>query len=295
MLVFFLLIQSGLIAYVYKSELFETPVLAKTVFLEVDINKTDRLELHSESGKPVVVKKNNGKWIMPDYQNLPVSKGKVEALLQKLTQSRVSAPVGTSNAVAARFGVSQTNFKRKLLLYHQGKLQAQVLIGKVTTQETHYARIENDNRIYTIRLSLDHLPAKQESWFDHQILQPELPLIRLESADFVLFQTNNEWQLDKAKKNEQLDPSQVKRLLNYIKYLQVISIEKDVDASAKPAFYFIVNDKSGMVRYDFYKRGSKLIIKSSRSALYYQLADYLGKVLVTFNRTSLIFVRKMQE
>ena len=294
MLVFFLLIQSGLIAYVYKSELFETPVLAKTVFLEADINKTDRLELHSESGKPVVVKKNNGKWIMQDYHNLPVSKGKVEALLQALTQARVSTPVAISQVAAARFNVNQDNFKRKLSLYHQDKLQAQLLLGKVTTQQTHYARIENDKRIYMIKLNFDRLPAKQENWFDHQILQPQLPLIRLESADFILHHANNEWQLDKTNKYEQLDPSQVTRLLNYIKYLQVISVVKSVDASVKPAFYFIVNDKSGMVRYDFYKRGSKLIIKSSRSALYYQLADYLGKVLATFNRASLFFVRKMK-
>lgn len=288
LLILLLLVQSGLVAYVYRDKLFKSPVNQKTVLLEIDIDSIDRVELDSGSVERVVLKKKGDAWILPDYSSLPVSNGVVAALLKDLTQAKISMPVALSESASKRFKVNNTYFNKKLTLYKKNKILARILIGKPLSYQTHYVRLENDNRIYTIKINMDRLPAEQKNWFDHQIIQPVLPLVRLESVDFILEKIQGEWQMKNAKEGDRLNHNQVTRLLNYIKFIQVIDVVDTYKPGEKPVFYFMVTDKKGGIRYDFYKKGKQVIVKSSRSNLYYQLAEYLGKYLPVFNKRVLV-------
>ena len=282
-----LLIQAGMVAFVFQEKPALSSTASKTVFIDAPLQAVDRLEIGTMDGKRVVVEKQQGQWLLPDYSKLPVQKGMVTRLLDDLARARVSLPAGITESAARRFQVDKAGYQRRLTLYRQGKKLAEIYFGKSAGYQIQHARLQGDPRIYTIKLGLNRLPPEPQEWFDHQILQPVLPLSRVEGKDFVLIRQNGQWKLENSEDRKRLKSDELTRQLNYLKFLQVTEVAPSVNAEEKPAFSFRLKDRKGDLQLDFFRRDKHVIVKSSRFPLYFKVAEYLGRNLAGFDRKSI--------
>ena len=89
--------------------------VSKQQLLGVKFDELDKVTIEEKGGTPLLMSKTNGKWVLPEYFDFPVSNDKLDDALGKLLQATVGWPVATTQSAAKRFKVAADDFEKRWL------------------------------------------------------------------------------------------------------------------------------------------------------------------------------------
>ena len=181
---------------------------AEPTLLAFDAQAADRVVIHpptadaassdesSDSATPeaplTLIKRENG-WQAGEF---PANESKIETVLEKFAGFTSPWPVATSESASDRFEVADDAYQRRLQIYADDELLADVLLGTSPGYRRVHARSVGSDEVYSIDFNNYELPTESSEWLDKALLQPDNPptAIALEGR-WSLAQTEEGWRV----------------------------------------------------------------------------------------------------
>ncbi len=264
--------------------------------LAIDKTALNTITISDADDNKVVLKKQDGSWLLPDYHGLAVNKGQLEQILDKLVNADTAWPIAQTTDAAERFHVSASAFKRHLRLQSAGDDVEDIYLGDSPGLRKIYIRNEEQTAIYAIELGLHHAPASAEQWFDKNLLKPGSDIKVVKAADFELLREADDWVMKDLGEQESFNQDKIINLVNYLQFPQVQEVAPqglvDKVMQAKPVVQYRVSSGDKEIDYELYTVDEKHILKSSLSALYFIVADFVADTIAGIQRDALITSEK---
>jgi hypothetical protein len=146
-LILLLVIQVLLVMGLFAWHKHHQPKLEAKQLLDFSISDVDRLIIHDASNH-VSLKKSGTDWLLPDMNSLPVDVKKLDDLLDKLKNTKLTWPVTTTASSHERFEVSTDKFQRRVELYQGDKKLGELLLGSSPGFKKIHVRREGENEVY---------------------------------------------------------------------------------------------------------------------------------------------------
>ena len=144
-----------------RAERAETPWLANAAL--------DTLTVEDSNGTQRRLTREDGAWTLQP-EGLPGERGKIEALLSRLSALAPTPPLATSAAAAKRFAVAaEGNFERRITL-GAGEKRWTGLLGRSQGPRHSALRWADGPEIYRVALTVADWPLALEDWIDRALL-----------------------------------------------------------------------------------------------------------------------------
>lgn len=159
-----LLGQIVFITWAVKNNSQETTEKTRLIVL----NRDDIAEIVIEkSGQPVLVlKKNDGNWMLVKPEKASAKISKVDNLLSRLLTIKSSWPVAKTETSIKQLRVGKQNYLAKIDLIMKSQEKLTLLLGLSSGVNSNYARIDGSNDIYQIPFNALELSVRPEYWRD---------------------------------------------------------------------------------------------------------------------------------
>jgi len=144
---------------------------AAVMLVEVDKKDVNRLTIEESNGEKTVLTKSDDEWTLPDQDNFPADKGKVERLIENLASIKEGYPIATSEGALERFKLTEKTFERRIALAKNDRALATVYLGSSRGAREVYARRDDQNEVYAIDFASYRAPAAGDEWIDANILK----------------------------------------------------------------------------------------------------------------------------
>jgi hypothetical protein len=182
------LAQAGLVVLTHFVRHADDTQTGKGPLLKLTASEVNELLLEDGDGRKLRLKKETGKWILPESGSFPADSVRVQGLIERLAGLQRGWPEATTTEAATRFKVAPDRFERKLSLGKDGKSLATVYFGASPGLRKIYLRVDGDVEIQTLALPQHELEVKADNWIDtgllrlkpEQITRVELPGLQLE-------------------------------------------------------------------------------------------------------------------
>ena len=225
----------------------DTPLLA---FNSAEV---DQLLISDGDGKQVELRKQGDHWVLPKAENFPVSHDRVINLLGKLAALKTPWPVATTASAAARFKVADDQFNRRVTLRAGDRVLAQLYFGTSPGYRKVNARVDGQDKIYSVNFGVFEVPAKTSAWEDKTLLSlNSADIEQLALPEVTLVRKDDKFEVDPLNDGEQTAASETQTLVQRVAALTyTASAGKTAPAKAdkeKPVFEFSVKLKSGETR-----------------------------------------------
>lgn len=269
---------------------------SKQPLLGMKLDDIDKISIEEQGNPPVVMSKNDGKWLLPDYFEFPVSSDKLEGAAGKLLDATVGWPVATTQSAAKRFKVASDDFEKKVVFSGPNGMTKTLYLGTSPGFKKIHARTDGDDNIYGINFSAYELAAKPNDWADQQLLHIDgEEMSEIEMADVTLERDGDKFVVKSLTENEQTNESKASSLqsqLSNLSFLEVLGkIDKPEYQQNEPELAYSVVLKDGdRVSFTLSKVADKddYVLKPSNSEYYFKVAKHVVEGLEGFNRASLV-------
>ena len=182
----------------------------------------------------VVLKKQEGKWLLPESGDFPASQRNVERLLDKLAALEKGWPVAKTRGAARRFTVDEAQFERKLVLLSDDDTQATLYVGSSPGFRKVYVRPGDGNEVFAVAFNTWEADAKADDWIDKDILTlDESNVQRIEMPGLILQREDGKLQMADLGEKEQTNGEESRALLGKLTGLRIQSL---LGTEAKPAY-----------------------------------------------------------
>jgi len=101
---------------------------AEEKVLSFDEKEVDSLRIEDGTDS-VLLKKQEGKWLLPESDDFPANQSSIERLLGNLATLKKGWPVTKTRSAVRRFKVDEKQFERKLVLLSGDEAQATLYVG----------------------------------------------------------------------------------------------------------------------------------------------------------------------
>lgn len=165
-----LLVQIGLVAAVHVMDRAGTGQPGKGPLFAFNAADIDEALLEDSEGHHLALKKDQGRWLLPEAGSFPADSGKVQGLIDRLAGIQRGWPEATTAGAADRFKVAPGAYVRKLNLLTGGTARAIIYFGSSPGLRKMYCRGDNDPDIHSLTLSQHELEMTTDSWIDTKIL-----------------------------------------------------------------------------------------------------------------------------
>lgn len=213
----------------------------------------DKIVLSNKEHSITLVKQD-GRWQLPELEQLPAQSGKIDDLLTNLASFAPDWPVATTAESLKRFEVADDTFQRRIQLYSGETLTDEALLGTSPGFRKSHIRKKGDEAIYTIALNSFELPVKSQDWLDKSLLRAS-EIERIEGADFTIEKAEALWRfasIEDAPSGE-LDQDKALQWATALETLQIDGIaDKAPEQEGKT---LKVKDKNGEWTYRFVQDG----------------------------------------
>ena len=135
----------------------------------------DQLTIEDADGDQINFRKAHGFWIIPIDGDFPADQEKVENILERLRELQRGLPIGTTPAALQRFKVEENNFERRITLYSDEMLIAEIFLGTSPRARMAHARSSNDTSVFEVKLATYELPVQSKEWQDERVVQVPYP------------------------------------------------------------------------------------------------------------------------
>ena len=225
------------------------PGEAPPVFLSFDPSSADTLTVADAEGT-VTVARADGQWELPDGSpngspdGLPADAGKIDGVLQKLSDARAGWPVATSESAMKRFEVVEEEHQRHVLIGAGEETLADIYLGTSPTYGKVHARHVAGGPVYAITFSNYEAGTKRSDWLHKSLLQPdgEVQSVTRKSAEgeWTLTSTDTGWTTDGV----ELDQNETNTFIDRLRRLNVLDLI-DAELPPEPSVRFTVADGAG--------------------------------------------------
>lgn len=219
------------------------------VFLSFDVSSVDALTV-ADAESTVTVVRSDGGWQLPGGSSggspggLPVDGGKVDGVLEKLSDAVAGWPVATSESAMKRFEVVEGSHQRHVVISAGDETLADVYLGTSPTFGKVHARHTAGGPVYAIAFSNYEAGVRQSDWLDKSLLQPEgdVQSVARASADgeWTLTSTDTGWTADAV----ELDQDETNTFVDRLRRLNVLDLV-DAELPLEPSTRFTVVDEAG--------------------------------------------------
>ncbi len=265
-------------ALTWSSGVFEGAAEAPR-FVDVDSSVIDEILVSAPDEDPVVLRKVDTRWLLPDHANLPVDEEKRSDAIERLVNAKAAWPVATTSSAAERFEVTEGNHQRRVVLRAADSDVAEFYLGTSPGFRRVHARRADDGDIFAIDFNNYELPTDADDWLDKTLLQPDGEIIAIETRDFRLTKQEDTWALEGLAEATTTDESEAQSLASALKSLRVTGADDDAQTRVEgeiPTFSYGVETDSGSYNYAFYKGEDEYVVKASNHEAYFRVAKYTG-------------------
>lgn len=191
-----LLVQVGLIVATQSLRHADDIKSGKGPLLKLTAAEVNEVVLEDGEGRRLILKKEQGKWLLPNVGSFPADAARIQGLIDRLAGLQRGWPEATTAEAAGRFKVAADRFERKLSLRKDGTLLGTVFFGASAGLRKSYLRVDGDSEIQTLAIAQHELEVKADGWIDtgilrlkpEQVVRISLPGLRLERGSDGLLQ-----------------------------------------------------------------------------------------------------------
>ena len=271
---------------------------AEETVLSFDEKEVDGLRIEDGTDS-VSLKKQEGKWLLPDSGDFPADQGSVEQLLGKLATLKKGWPVAKTRGALRRFKVEEGQFERKLVLLSGDEARATLYVGTSPGFRKVYIRASDGDEVFAAEFKIWEAGAKADEWIDKDILAlDESDVDRVEMPGVALQWEDGKPRVADLGETEQTNEKESRSLLGKLTKLRIQSL---LGTEAKPeyrqdesALEVKITRKDGeILNYRFSKSedASYYILKRSDLDHYFKVAEYTVNLIKEATREKLVQAR----
>ena len=268
---------------------------AEEKMLSFDEKEVDGLRIEDGTDS-VSLKKQEGKWLLPESGDFPANQSSVEQLLGKLATLKKGWPVAKTRSALRRFKVDEEQFERKLVLLSGDEAQATLYVGTSPGFRKVHIRPANGDEVYAVMFNTWDAAAKADEWIDKDVLTlEESDLDRVEIPGVVLHWKDGKPKVADLGEKEQTNEKESRSLLGKLTKLRIQSVLgteiKPEYRQDEPALEVKITRKGGEVlNYRFSKSedASYYILKRSDLDHYFKVAEYTLNPIKETTREKLV-------
>ena len=271
---------------------------AEEKVLSFDEKEVDSLRIEDGTDS-VLLKKQEGKWLLPESGNFPANQSSVEQLLGNLAIMKKGWPVAKTRSALRRFQVDEEQFARKLVLLSGDEAQATLYVGTSPGFRKVYIRPADGDEVLAVEFNTWDAGAKADHWIDKDVLTlDESDVERVEMPSVTLQWEDGKPQVAILGEKEQTNEKESRSLLGKLAKLRIQSL---MGTGAKPeyqqdksAFEVKITRKGGeILNYRFSKSegASYYILKRSDLDHYFKVAEYSVNPIKKTTREQLVQAR----
>ncbi|OZG73799.1 hypothetical protein BTA51_08295 [Hahella sp. CCB-MM4] len=217
----------------------EQPLLAE------DLEAVDEVQVYGEDSAKVVLKKQQGDWVVSSYYNLPAAPGKIDQLISSLKELKSGWPVATTATAAKRFEVTDDKFQRKVELLQDGSTITSLYLGTSPGYRKVHARVDSQDNVFAVKFATHEVPTEGNSWVDTGLTAvPEDNITDIKFKDIELAKGSDNWQLSGLQANETSNEEAIRKVLDALanlNFLEVLGTEpKPEYRLEEPKAHFIL-------------------------------------------------------
>ncbi|MEN8133069.1 MAG: DUF4340 domain-containing protein [Pseudomonadota bacterium] len=247
----------------------------------------------------VVLKKQEGQWLLSESGDFPASQSSVERLLDKLATLEKGWPVATTRGAARRFKVAEDQFEQKLVLLSGDDTQATLYVGSSPGFRKVHVRPKDEDEVYAVAFNTWEANAKADDWIDKDILKlSESDVKHVEMPGITLQREEDKLQVADLGEKEQTNEEAVRSLVGKLTGLRIQSL---LGTETKPEYrqdepvleVEVARKDSDALSYRFSKpeQGSYFVLKRSDLDHYFKIAESTVKPILDTAREKLVQAR----
>jgi len=247
----------------------------------------------------LVLKKQEGKWLLPESGDFPASQANVKRLLDKLAALEKGWPVAKTRSAARRFTVDEEQFERKLTLFADDDAQATLYVGSSPGFRKVYVRPGGENDIFAVDFNTWEAETKDDDWIDKGVLTLDESIVeRLEMPGIIMQRQDGRLQVMNLEENEQTNVEESSALLGKLTGLRVQSL---LGTDAEPEYrqdepvleVRITTEGGGVLDYRFSKPqdASYYVLKRSDLDFFFKVAEHTVNPVREATREKLVQAR----
>lgn len=263
--------------------------------LAFDKESVDGLRIE-DAENSVVLKSRNGKWLLPEREDFPVSGGDVERLLNKLSSLEKGWPVATTSGAARRFKVSEEEFERKLTLLSKNETLAELYVGTSPGFRKVHVRPGDKDAVFGVGFNAWEANAEADDWIDKEILRlDESEIAAVEMPGFVLRREEGTLKVQGLTEEEQTNEEEARAFVGKLAGLRIQSL---LGTEAKPEYrqddpeleLKIKREGGDVLAYRFSKpeEGAHYVLKRSDLEHYFKVPEFTVDPIKETARTKLV-------
>jgi uncharacterized protein DUF4340 len=264
-----LLLAGGLWALSHNRETSKTQA---TNLLALDKEAITKIEI-AQGEKTFVLAKSDGRWVLPDYHELPAAQADVESLLSGLDDLSARAAETTTESSHQRLGVSDDKPEGRLKLYAGETLVSDLLLGKSPTFNQRFVRVAEKDEAFKTEWQGLKVQAKGTTWLDKTLLASG-SVRKFIHPEFELTQESGEW----TSGQEKLDSKKVVELLSSLEKLMVVDVVNDLTPGQTMKFE-VENSGGTTYAYSYFENDGKHYLMRNDHDLVFQIRETVGKAL----------------
>jgi len=183
--------------------------------LTENLDALDELQIYGEDAAKVVLKKQQGDWVVDSYYGLPAAPGKIDQLVSDLKNLKSGWPVATTAGAAKRFEVTDDHFQRKLELMQDDSVITSLYLGSSPGYRKVHARVDAQENVFAVKFATHQLPTEGVKWVDTSLTSvPEDSITNIKFQDIGLHKDNDKWQLANLNKGETSNEEEIRKVLD---------------------------------------------------------------------------------
>lgn len=268
---------------------------AQEKMLAFNPQQVDGLRI-SGDGEEVLLRKRDGRWLLPNSGDFPADQTAVGLLLQKLAGLEKGWPVATSGGAAKRFQTATDDFQRRLSLLSGDATLAELFMGSSPGFRKVHARPAGDEAVYAAPFEAWEASPKTDDWIDKSILKLDADSIEvIELPNVVLERAGDAFKVKNLAANETAKETEIESL---IRRLAGLTIQSVLGTEAKPEYrqdqpaleIKVMRKDAEPLSYLFSKpdKESYYLLKRSDLKDYFTLSEISVKLLLGATRQELV-------
>lgn len=259
---------------------------SETQPLITDISAFKEITITDKDHSTKALKTGDG-WTLQDYANLPTAEGKIQALLDNLSQTKASWPTASSVSAAERFEVAEGNAQKTVVLSGSETDSITLYLGTSPSYRKLHIRKAGSNDIFVVELAQHDISAQPENWLDKTLLQAQGDITGVRTDSFTLSSSTSDdgtrnWQLDSE---APINNASVSQWVERFNTLQVSKLVNESDnkrsiVAQNPVLTVTVTTDSGSRNYVFYQHESNYFVKLFGEEPVFEIATYQAEPIV---------------
>jgi len=287
--------QVGLMFFTRSGKQHLGAYVANEPLLQFQVGDIDTLVIKGPDKKSVLLKKEDTHWLMPGFFNAPAGTPSVNSLLERLASLKKGLPVATSKEAAGRFKVAGENFERDIVLKKGDKTVAELLIGSSPLFRKSYVRLPASPTVSTAKITLNDAGIAAGDWLNKSLLGfDEKGLTAFSVGSLKLTKKDKQWLLVDLAAAETMDSGKVQNVISQLSGMRVetvLGLEDKAEYGLKKPLLSCRLQRGDDEEVWQIGKGEKekfYVLKSSKQAFYFKVADWQMKPLLELRRTALL-------